>query len=126
GHACARSYGVDAPTDIARFAAALPAEHRRFLEELRTWYEDENGIYVHGGMPRGGHPSEFKEEILVWTQSNSINYRLGKPVVYGHVPQRGNEPLDAWDKIGLDTGCGVTNGPLTAVMLPDREFFSSR
>jgi serine/threonine protein phosphatase 1 len=126
GHTCVHSYGVQQATDMDAFAAALPADHRRFLEEMRPWYEDENAIYVHGGMPRGGHPSEFKEEILVWTQSNGINYRLYKPVVYGHVVQRDGRPLDLPDKIGLDTGCGVTNGPLTAVMLPEREFFASR
>jgi serine/threonine protein phosphatase 1 len=126
GHTCVHSYGVTPAIDMEAFAAALPGEHRRFLEGLRAWYEDENGIYVHGGMPRGGHPSEFNEEILVWTQSNGINYRLYRPVIYGHVPQRDGLPLDTPDKIGLDTGCGVTNGPLTAVMLPEREFFASR
>jgi serine/threonine protein phosphatase 1 len=107
GHTCAQSYGVQPAhpasgwvPDMEAFAAALPAEHRRFLEELRPWYEDDNGIYVHGGMPRGGHPSEFKAEILVWTQSNGINYRLYKPVIYGHVPQRDGQPLDLPDKIG--------------------------
>ena len=82
-----------ATRSMEAFAAALPAEHRRLLEEMRPWYKDENGIYVHGGMPRGGHPSEFKEEILVWTGSNSMT-RLDKPVVFGHEPQRGGRPLD--------------------------------
>src|SRR5437763_10067319 len=56
------------------------------IAEKHRWPgpEDENGIYVHRGMPRGGHPCEFKAEILVWMESDGINYRLHKPVIYGH------------------------------------------
>jgi hypothetical protein len=63
-------------------------------------------------------------------------YRLGKPVVFGHTPQRspGGEwrPFVRPDRIGIDrlrfaqaTGSGF-GGPVTALMLPEGEFFSGR
>lgn len=117
GRALVASYGAE--PDLVSFTARLPPAHRRFLEELRPYHEDAHGIYVHAGIPAGKHPRECKPPELLETEYRA--YAFGKPVVYGHRPQPGGEPLNLPDRIGLDTGCGL-GGPLTALILPEREF----
>lgn len=122
GRMCLTSYGLEAAEPPETFVAAFPEAHRRFLRELRHWHEDENGIYVHAGVPRGDHPGFCRvPEAFYWTDSTDLTYNLGKPVVFGHALQKGGRPLNLSDRIGLDTGCGF-GGPLTAVILPEREF----
>ena len=129
------SYGV--PRLNRRWKEAIPREHLDFLSDLQFWHEDEHGIYVHGGLMPGFHPSELEEETLLWIREPFISspYRWEKVVVFGHTPQHeegGNRldldtvvwrPLNRPEKIGLDTGAGY-GGPLTAVQLPEREFIS--
>jgi serine/threonine protein phosphatase 1 len=118
-----RSYGAE-DRSLVRFLACLPESHRRFLvEELRPWYEDEHGIYVHAGVPGGKHPRDCSADELLWVTCPA--YAFGKPVVFGHAVQPDGTPLNRPDSIGVDTGCGF-GGPLTAVVLPERKFLSVR
>jgi serine/threonine protein phosphatase 1 len=119
---------------------AVPPEHVEFLHSLKAWHEDEHGIYVHAGIRPGLSPEESSEDDLLWIREEFIDsdYRWPKVVVFGHTPQHERvlirprdpaklpwRPLDRPEKIGIDTGAGW-GGPLTAVMLPDRRFFSVR
>src|SRR5678815_1363674 len=71
------------------FDRSLPDAHRRFFETLLLWHEDENGIYVHAGIPPGQHPRDCTEEDLLWIRERFIgsDFTWGKPVVFGHTPQ---------------------------------------
>jgi serine/threonine protein phosphatase 1 len=120
------------------FDRCLPEAHRRFFQELALWHADENGIYVHAGIPPGKQPHDCGEEDLLWIRERFIDsdYSWGKPVVFGHTPQFAAsdggldlanvlwEPLNRPEKIGIDTGCAY-GGPLTTVVLPEREFVDS-
>jgi serine/threonine protein phosphatase 1 len=119
GRPLAASY--DAEPNLVSFSARFPSEHYRFLQSLRLQYEDEHGIYVHAGIPSGKDPRHCGEEELLWTAYTG--YTFEKPVVFGHEVQLLHRPLDEPGCIGLDTGCGM-GGPLTAVILPEREFVS--
>jgi serine/threonine protein phosphatase 1 len=125
---------------MAAFEAALPADHAEFFERLALWHEDENGIYVHAGIPPGKQPRECSEEELLWIRERFIDseYQWSKPVIFGHTPQfigppdQGLDlaqfrwrPLERPGKIGIDTGCAY-GGPLTAVILPEREYVAAR
>jgi serine/threonine protein phosphatase 1 len=119
-----QSYGAEDLSRV-RFVAHLPESHRRFLtEELRFWYEDARGIYVHAGIPNEMHPRDCPPDALLWT-TYGVYHGFGKPVVFGHAVQPGGVPLNEPNRIGLDTGCG-SGGPLTAVLLPEREFILVR
>jgi serine/threonine protein phosphatase 1 len=103
----------------SEFTAVFPPAHREFLKHLKLWYEDRNGIYVHAGIPRGKHPRQCTADELLW--KTRWDYSWEKPVVFGHYACAGRKPLDTPGAVGIDTRCGM-GGPLTAVILPEREF----
>ncbi len=100
----------------------IPGEHLQFLKELRLYYETEDYIFVHGGINPEKSLEEQTEDDFLWIRGSFYNaeVRFPKTVVFGHTPF--NEPFVKEDRIGIDTGC-VYGGKLTAVMLPEREFY---
>ncbi len=132
------SYTSGAPN--RRWTAFVPPSHLEFLEGLQNWHEDEHALYVHAGIPPGVPVAEAREEDLLWIREPFLesDYQWEKVVVFGHTPQYDKpaglvidldkmpwRPLDRPEKIGIDTGAAY-GGPLSAVMLPEREFFSAR
>ncbi|MEZ4459211.1 MAG: metallophosphoesterase family protein [bacterium] len=125
----------------------FPPEVIAWMQDLLWYYEDEFAIYVHAGLPqREGrfiHPSEAQGEEktkLLWLRDKAFfrDYS-GKPVVFGHTttdqlpPELStytpDDPDDIWagpSAIGLDTGCGKTDGFLTAVEFPAMLVYESR
>ena len=128
----------------AGYNAFFPVEVVAWMERLPRWFEDENALYVHAGLPRDGdrwlHPSEAAEaRELLWSRDLAFHrdYR-GKPVVCGHTPTTDlpqeqsrftpDDPKDLWvgaRVAAIDTGCGK-GGFLTALELPGFRVFESR
>jgi len=137
GRETVHSYtGSFSPRDLGD---AITPEHLDFLDATRLWYEDEHGLYVHAGLPPGLGPEEAGEAVL-WIREPFLDsdYRWDRVVVFGHTPQYDEtavsgplidrehlpwRPLNRPEKIGIDTGAGW-GGPLSAVILPEREFLS--
>lgn len=118
-----RSYLPNPHGDVhAALRAALPIHHVEFLRALRPCWESSDVLISHAGYnPEdptsralddmvGGHPSIFAE--------SAPPRRL---VVCGHYVQRTAAPHLGDRVICLDTGCGVNQGPLTALRLPERD-----
>lgn len=130
GLATIRSYvGVAAGDVRAQLAADLPADHLRLLtESLLTHWETDDMLLSHAGydpvrpaartqqaLVESSHPSLFDPETVARTRPRPL-------VVCGHYVQRSGKPYDVAGFVCVDTGCGTTGGPLTALLLPEHTF----
>jgi serine/threonine protein phosphatase 1 len=123
----------------------FPPDVIEWMRAMPFFYEDEQAIYVHAGIPQKEdgsfpHPSVVEPQLaLLWCRDKDFFRSYdGKLVVFGHTateqlpPELSSytpeDPTDLWAgpcTVGLDTGCGK-GGFLTAVELPGMHVFDSR
>ncbi|MDE2464788.1 MAG: serine/threonine protein phosphatase [Alphaproteobacteria bacterium] len=119
------SYGVEPPLfdqveDFERarndLAAALPIEHRQFLEGLQPSVSIGGYYFTHAGVRPGVALESQTSEDLMWIRDDFLNSRqdFGAIVVHGHTPTA--QPVVKRNRIGVDTGAYAT-GCLTAAVL---------
>lgn len=116
GAATLASFGIDVKTPAATWAAAMPAEQLRLLENLGLMHRAGGYLFVHAGLRPGVAIEDQDPSDLVWIREPFLSYRgeFGAVVVHGHTPMR--EPVVRANRIGIDTGA-VFGGALTAVIL---------
>ena len=88
----------------------IPEEHITFLNDLLTDYEYGNYRISHQGGSR------FKKFDKLLKSSKENNYTI----ICGHFLQKNKSPYISEKVICIDTGCGVIDGPLTAVNIDKR------
>lgn len=96
--------------------ARLPAEHLRFLENLRHCYAAGDYYFVHAGV-RPGVPldrQELGDQLWIREVFTQSQQEHGAMIVHGHSISRQVERLP--NRIGIDTGAFYT-GVLTALVL---------
>jgi len=125
GIATIRSYLSRVSGDVREeLFLAMPKAHREFLQSCPSYFESEDMIVSHCGVDPA-NPSSREPVDMVMTRHEEL-FRPGftppKLVVCGHYAQQGGLPHVDNNFICLDTGCGTTGGPLTALLLPEREF----
>ncbi|MBK98201.1 MAG: metallophosphoesterase [Balneola sp.] len=110
----------------------IPLEHLRFFTSTRLFYDTPEYFFVHGGPPIDRPISDsIQNESLyssfLWSTDhlNSTYNQWEKTVIFGHSPVR--SPIQGVNMIGIDTGCVYPQfGKLTAVSLPERDFFQQK
>ncbi len=122
------SYGVQPPRirtnmdDWRRasdeLAAAIPEDHRHFLENLDLSVRIGDYVFVHAGLRPGVPLDQQSEQDMLWIRDEFLEDRslLGAVVVHGHTPMPA--PYRDSRRIGVDTGAYLS-GRLTAVRLQD-------
>jgi serine/threonine protein phosphatase 1 len=124
------SYGLRPPLnpsaseqlDLAKaFAAALPPDHKSFLERLKPSFSCGDFFFVHAGIRPGVALDEQEEEDLLWIRDEFLTSELdiGKFIIHGHTPVR--EPDLRRYRLNIDTGAYAT-GRLTLLRLEGAEF----
>ena len=100
----------------------LPPEHEIFYQELKSYYETPEYIFVHGGLRPGVDLAQQLDDDLFWIRGEFIMSfeDFGRRVIFGHTPMR--QPLLMPNKIGIDTGC-VYGNFLTCIKLPQVDFY---
>lgn len=116
GGATLRSYGLPAGCGMGEFAAALPAAHRVFLEELDLSHRAGGYYFVHAGIEPSLPLDAQPREAQIWIRNRFLDSTAdhGAVVVHGHTPVDDVE----WrpNRIGIDTGA-FFSGRLTALVL---------
>ena len=119
------AYGIGGPglnRDIdalsARFAQALPAAHRAFLENLRPMHLEGDYVFVHAGLMPEVALGDQRVEHLIWIREPFLDYRgsFGRVVVHGHTIHE--RPTVLPNRIAVDTGV-FQSGRLTCAVLED-------
>jgi serine/threonine protein phosphatase 1 len=114
------SYGIGVTESVLQ---TIPPHHLRFLEETcQNFHQDEDFIYVHGGIQSHLDPGEESTERLHWsTLSQAVPHLSGKTVIFGHSAQKSGRVADLGHTICVDTGI-TSGGFLTCLNLDTREF----
>ncbi len=96
--------------------AALPDNHRAFLERLEPYVLIEPYLFVHAGVEPAKPLEAQTEQELLWIRDRFLHARRrwDHIVVHGHTPEKAYHHDQR--RIGLDTGAYLT-GLLTAVRL---------
>ncbi|MAS96772.1 MAG: serine/threonine protein phosphatase [Verrucomicrobiales bacterium] len=85
---------------------AVPEAHWHFLESAcRDYWETDDYIFVHGGIPASVNPAEADPDYLYWTKLNSAvrPHESGRTVICGHSSQESGEIADLGHTICIDT-----------------------
>jgi serine/threonine protein phosphatase 1 len=154
--ACVRSYNGGRPPELhdqprsedeweqLLSGSFFPDDVIDWMQRLPYYYEDEDAIFVHAGLPRVNgeflHPEGVDNPaVLLWTRTMDFfkEYR-GKTTIVGHTvtsllppelslysPQNPDNLWAGERVIALDTGCGK-GGFLSAIELPELFVWESR
>ena len=94
---------------VRDLAAAMPPQHREFLQRLRLTYTCGDFFFGHAGVRPGIPLREQKESDLLWIRDEFLRSqkRFGKYIVHGHTPVRSAEILP--NRANIDTGAYATS-----------------
>ena len=101
-----------------RLREAMPAEHLKFLQSLKTSHSHGKYFLCHAGVRPGVPLDRQNDEDLLWIRDEFLSSKMnfGKIVVHGHTPMESPEVLP--NRINIDTGAFAT-GQLTCVVLDE-------
>src|SRR6202012_321466 len=99
-----------------QFAAALPASHLRFLQNLQYSARIGDYFFVHAGVRPGVDLEKQAPQDLLWIREEFLMSNGNFAAVVVHGPTPADQPVRRSNRIGVDTGVYAT-GKLAAVVL---------
>ena len=122
------SYGVVHPADrpVAPVhqdaVAAVPAEHRRFLEERPRLYQRGDVVFVHAGIRPGVALTDQTETDLIWIRKDFLEDSRdhGALIIHGHTAI--DRPTHYGNRVNIDSSVAY-GGPLSAIVIEGRAVF---
>ncbi len=103
-----------------RMNEAVPAKHRKFMSKFEDMVLVGDYLFVHAGIKPGVPLEEQKKRTLRWIREPFLSHKKshGPVVVHGHTIT--DEPVNAGNRIGIDTGAYAT-GRLTGLVLEGKK-----
>lgn len=98
--------------------AAVPMDHRRFLEGLPTSFVRGDAIFVHAGIRPGIGLAQQSETDLLWIRKDFLDDPRdhGALIVHGHTAIEA--PKHYGNRVNIDSSAAY-GGPLTVVVIDD-------
>ena len=128
GAATLASYGVrnaaDRPVKRVHVeaVAAVPVQHRSFIEGLPVTHRFDEALFVHAGIRPGIALEDQTETDLLWIRTPFLDSTAdhGPLIVHGHTAI--DRPTFYGNRLNIDSGAAY-GGPLTAVVIEGRDAF---
>lgn len=103
----------------------IPKTHIKFFDSLKLYYETDDYIFVHAGLPNVEIQDLGKrdyENTFLWVRDNFFksDFKWEKLIIHGHTCVE--EVEQTKKRINIDTACAY-GGKLTALQLPEMEFY---
>ncbi|MEI6096723.1 MAG: metallophosphoesterase [Alphaproteobacteria bacterium] len=125
GAATLASYGVRNAADRplppvhAEAVAAVPADHRAFLDRCPTLFRWGEAVFVHAGIRPGVALAAQLEQDLVWIRAEFLTDQRdhGALIVHGHTSV--DQATHYGNRLNIDSGAAY-GGPLSAVVIEGR------
>jgi serine/threonine protein phosphatase 1 len=129
GAATLASYGVANAADRPLIpvhdeaVALVPDAHRAFLESRPNYYARGEVMFVHAGVRPGIAIEKQSEDDLLWIRNGFLDYRGAFPwlLVHGHTALK--TATNYGNRVNIDSSAAY-GGPLTAVVIQDRDVFT--
>jgi len=117
GRQALESWGIDPDSPKETWAAGIPPRHLAFVQGLPLSHRDGGYLFVHAGIRPGiALEAQTKEDMLrIRTPFLTSEAAFGAVVVHGHTPVPA--PVIRHNRICIDTGAAVFDGPLTCAVL---------
>jgi serine/threonine protein phosphatase 1 len=123
-----RNYIGKANEDVrSELAAAMPRSHFEFLSSCEPFFETDQFVASHAGINPARPESRELADIVLGRHPSLFHNDAGlsKLVICGHYLQTTQTPFVGNGVICLNTGCGTTEGPLTALLYPEMSFLQA-
>lgn len=123
-----RSYLGKANRDVrSELLAAIPKPHFEFLTNCKPFFETNDFVACHAGVNPARPESRELADIVLGRHPSLFNddIRLSKLVVCGHYRRTVETPFLGRCVTCLNTGCGTTGGPATALLYPEMTFLQA-
>ncbi len=123
-----RSYLGKAHEDVrSELAAAMPRTHYEFLSNCKPFFETDQLVASHAGINPACPENRELREIVLGRHPSLFHgdLHLKKLVICGHYLQTTQTPFVSNGVICLNTGCGTTGGPVTALLYPEMTFLQA-
>lgn len=121
---------------INSYKGSVPEKHLDFIANATTFYEENNRLFVHAGIPPGKRPGNCSQQQLLWDRTlpsmamafghKAENVKLTEyeEVFIGHTPISSPHPVKFCEVWMMDTGAGWS-GVLSMMNVDTKEFFTS-
>lgn len=104
----------------AEAVAAVPLQHRAFLQDLPNTYQRGDALFVHAGIRPGIALNAQTEDDLIWIRHEFSDDTSdhGPLIVHGHTAI--DTPTHYGNRVNIDSSAAY-GGPLSAVVVEGRE-----